>query len=54
MFLTFFPVVISGPLIRYDKFKIFIDKKDINTDGISNGLRRFIIGLAKKLLLRIN
>ena len=51
MFLTFFPVVISGPLIRYDKFRLFIDKKDINTDGISSGLRRFIIGLAKKVII---
>lgn len=51
MFLTFFPVVISGPLIRYDKFKLFIEKKDINTDGVSSGLRRFIIGLAKKVII---
>ena len=51
MFLSFFPVVISGPLIRYDKFKTFIEDKDINVDGIASGLRRFIIGLGKKVII---
>ena len=51
LFLSFFPVVISGPLIRYDRFKIFIDDKEITADGIAMGLRRFIIGLSKKVII---
>lgn len=50
-YLTFFPVVISGPLIRYDNYKAFLDNKEINADSISEGLRRFIIGLAKKMII---
>ena len=50
-YLTFFPVVISGPLIRYDSFKEFLDEKKIDADSIANGLRRFIIGLSKKVII---
>lgn len=50
-FLTFFPVVVSGPLIRYDNYKSFLNNKEISADGISEGLRRFIIGLAKKMII---
>ena len=51
IFLSFFPVVISGPLIRYDSFKKYIIEKNINTDSIADGLRRFIIGLGKKVII---
>lgn len=50
-FLSFFPVVISGPLIRYDTFKNFLGEKNINVDNIASGLRRFIVGLAKKVII---
>lgn len=50
-YLSFFPVVISGPLIRYDDFKKYLIQKNINIDNISNGFRRFIIGLAKKVII---
>lgn len=50
-YLTFFPVVISGPLIRYDNYKTFLECKEITTDSISEGFRRFIIGLAKKMII---
>lgn len=50
-FTTFFPVVVSGPLLRYESFKKYLDNKEINTDTIANGLRLFIIGLAKKVII---
>lgn len=50
-YLTFFPVVISGPLIRYNDYKNFLEQKEISTDSIANGFRRFIIGLAKKMII---
>ena len=50
-YISFFPAVISGPLIKYDNFKTFLEHKEINSDNIANGLRRFIIGLAKKVLI---
>ncbi len=50
-FLTFFPVVISGPLIRYDSFKNFLNEKKIDNTSVSSGLRRFLIGLGKKVII---
>ena len=54
LFLTFFPVVISGPIIRYNTFEDYISNKEINVDSISDGLRRFIIGLSKKVIIANN
>lgn len=51
MFLTFFPTVTSGPILRYKSFKEYIDNKKINIDSISEGFRRFIIGLFKKVVI---
>ena len=50
-FLSFFPVVISGPLIRCDSFKEYLKNKNISVDSIANGFRRFIIGLSKKVII---
>lgn len=51
MFLTFFPTVTSGPILRYKSFRDYIDNKEITIDSISDGLRRFIIGLFKKVII---
>ncbi|MCF0115681.1 MAG: MBOAT family protein, partial [Erysipelotrichaceae bacterium] len=50
-FLTFFPTVMSGPILRYDNFIQQWNNREITTDRIANGLRRFIYGLAKKVIL---
>lgn len=51
IYLTFFPTITSGPILRYKSFKEYINNKDINYESISNGLRRFIIGLFKKVVI---
>ena len=50
-FLTFFPTVVSGPILRYEPFKEYLNKKDINLENIGNGFRRFVIGLFKKVFI---
>ncbi len=51
LFLTFFPVVISGPILRYPAFRDWLSERKIDTDSLAQGLRRFLIGLGKKVLI---
>ncbi len=50
-FLTFFPTVTSGPILRYEPFKEYLDNKNINLKGIESGFKRFVIGLFKKVVI---
>ena len=50
-YLSFFPLITSGPLLRFDRFNNYYNCKDISTDNIAEGLRRFIVGLFKKVVL---
>ena len=51
LYLTFFVTVQSGPIIRYDRFISGFLSEHIRSDGIYSGIRRFVIGLSKKLLI---
>ncbi len=52
LFLCFFPSVIQGPINRYDKLhKELFQKHSFQADSILMGIRRFIWGLFKKLIL---
>lgn len=50
-YLSFFITITSGPILRYKTFKDYLDNKEINASSISIGLRRFIIGLFKKVVI---
>lgn len=50
-YLTFFPQLIAGPIVRYKDIQYNIHHKDINFSKISEGINIFIIGLGKKVLL---
>ena len=50
-YISFFPTVVSGPILRYTNFKTFLNNKDINYDSLAKGLRRFVIGLFKKTII---
>lgn len=47
----FYPKMHSGPIQRYDTFKPSLDDPAVNIENINRGLRRFILGLAKKVLI---
>ena len=51
MFISFFPTVISGPILRFDSFREYIINKETNKDNVSSGLRRFVVGLGKKIII---
>ena len=51
LYISFFPQLIAGPIIKYHDVSLQIDSREITPEGTLFGLRRFITGLGKKLLL---
>ena len=51
VFLLMFPKISQGPITKYANVVTGIKKPVIKIDTISNGLRRFVAGLAKKVLV---
>ncbi|MBQ7768191.1 MAG: MBOAT family protein [Oscillospiraceae bacterium] len=51
LYISFFPQVTAGPITRFDDFQKALAQPDTSFDTFAQGLRRFVIGLAKKLLL---
>lgn len=51
LWLSFFPQLISGPVVRWNEVGKAIDTRSVTAEGVTKGLRRMIVGLAKKLLL---
>ena len=50
-YITMFPQLIAGPIVRYSDIVGSLTERKISFEKISTGLRRFIIGLSKKVLL---
>ena len=50
-YLTFFPQLLAGPIVRYKNVKNQIEKRTVPFEMIANGAKHFIIGLAKKVIL---
>ena len=49
--MTLFPHAIAGPIVRYSDIAAQIGERAINSAGFAEGIRRFIVGLAKKVLV---
>lgn len=50
-YVSMFPQLIAGPIVRYSDIEKEIDDRNITREGISYGVRRFVLGLSKKILL---
>jgi len=50
-FVTMFPQLVAGPIVRYADIASQLKKKNISLENFTLGLQRFIIGLAKKMLI---
>ncbi len=50
-YITMFPQLIAGPIVRYTDVVESLDERTISFEKISYGVRRFIVGLSKKVLL---
>ena len=53
-FVTLFPQLIAGPIIKYRDLGGQIDDRACSTEKFASGVRIFLVGLAKKLLLANN
>ena len=51
MYVSFFPQLIAGPIVRYETVEKEIRSRSVTMDDLATGFRRFVVGLAKKLLL---
>lgn len=51
MYVSMFPQLIAGPIVRYSDIKDQINHRKRNPDKIAAGFRRFILGLAKKVII---
>ena len=50
-YVSMFPQLIAGPIVRYSDVEEQLSNRGHTIDASANGVRRFIIGLAKKVLL---
>lgn len=53
-YVTLFPQLIAGPIVRYQTVAEQINNRKETIDKFAEGIRRFIIGLGKKVLLANN
>ena len=51
LYVTFFPQIITGPIARYRDFAPQLTERSHSVETAAKGLRRFIVGLAKKLVI---
>lgn len=51
LYITFFPQLIAGPIVKYHDIEAQLSNRKTTALGLTAGIRRFIIGLSKKLLL---
>lgn len=51
LYLTLFPQLIAGPIVRYSTIEKEIENRKIYMTDISYGLNRVVLGLSKKVLL---
>lgn len=50
-FVSLFPQLVAGPIVRYSDIETSLENPKTDLNGIYNGVRRFTIGLSKKMLL---
>ncbi|TRZ78272.1 MBOAT family protein [bacterium] len=51
LFVALFPQLIAGPIVRYKDVQAQIDDREHSISKVSSGFERFIIGLAKKVII---
>lgn len=51
LYISFFPQLIAGPIVRYETVAEQINKREESLDDFTYGVERFILGLSKKVLI---
>lgn len=53
-YVTMFPQLIAGPILKYKAVQNEISERHISAEQITYGIRRFVLGMGKKVLLANN
>ncbi len=51
MYISLFPQLVAGPIVRYKDVVREIDSRSVTLDDFACGVRRFILGLFKKIII---
>ena len=51
LYISMFPQLIAGPIVRYNTVAEEINNRKVSFDDIAEGVFRFMIGLAKKVII---
>lgn len=51
LYVSLFPQLIAGPIVRYQTIEKEITKRVVSFEDVSYGIERFILGFAKKLII---
>lgn len=51
LYISFFPQLIAGPIVKYHDIEKQIDDREISFENYAVGLKRFLFGLFKKVLI---
>jgi alginate O-acetyltransferase complex protein AlgI len=51
LYLSLFPQLIAGPIVRYKDVDKQIESRSMSVDKFSSGIRRFMLGLMRKVLI---
>jgi alginate O-acetyltransferase complex protein AlgI len=51
LYISFFPQLIAGPIVRYNFIEKYLTNRRENWFFVSYGIRRFLIGMAKKVII---
>lgn len=51
LYVSLFPQLVAGPIVKYKDILQYLDKRNERLDDVVYGFRRFIVGLGKKVIL---
>lgn len=51
LYIMLFPQLIAGPIVRYIDVQNEIDNRTVTFDSVVSGFQRFVVGLAKKVII---
>ncbi len=51
LYISLFPQLVAGPIVKYHDVAEQIEARDVNFNKVQYGVKRFIIGLSKKVII---
>jgi len=51
LYISFFPQLIAGPIVKYHEVEGYLTRPELSLDNVVSGAERFIVGLGKKVLI---